>query len=201
MHKELPGVEDRSARKVSRRELGQTLLSGIAAGVLLPSLSPLHPVYDHLLNGELLDFTDTALASEKHKPAFLSESQSLSLERIAEAIVSGSRKAQSAAFIDLLLSVDSGSSQQEFKDSLGAFEAAAEQKFHKNIAGLSDAQLNELLQAVSSKDSGNYAHFENLKAWTVGAYYSSETGMRELGWTPDRVFSTFPACTPAESHS
>ena len=201
MSKQLPGVEDRSARKVSRRELGRTLLSGLAAGALLPAFSPLHPVYDHLLNGELLDFTDTALASGKHTPAFLSESQFLSLEKIAEAIVPGSSKAQSAAFIDLLLSVDSASSQQEFKDSLGAFAAAAEQRFHNNIVGLSGAQLNELLQAASKRDPGNYAHFENLKAWTVGAYYSSETGMRELGWTPDRVFSGFPACTQAESHS
>jgi len=181
--------------------LGQTLLAGLAAGVLLPSLSPLHPVYNHLLNGELLDSADGVLASEKHKAAFLSESQILSLEKFAEAIVPGSRKAQSAAFIDLLLSVDSATSQQGFGESLEAFEAAADQRFHKNITGLSDAQLSELLQAASIKDSDNYAHFENLKAWAVGAYYSSETGMRELGWTPDRVFSTFPACTQEESHS
>jgi len=36
--------------------------------------------------------------------------------------------------------------------------------------------------------------FENLKGWISGAYYSSEMGMRELGWTEDRVFGSFPGC-------
>jgi len=61
--------------------------------------------------------------------------------------------------------------------------------------------LNQLLQMASIKGSATYEHFEDLKGWAVGAYYSSEIGMRELGWTPDRVFSTFPTCTHAESHS
>jgi hypothetical protein len=188
-------------RRVSRRELAQTLLSGLALGVLSPAISPLHPVYAHLLNGEMLDSADEVLGSGKHKPTFLSESQFLSLEKIAEAIVPGSRKAQSAAFIDLLLSVDSAKSQQEFTNSLAAFEAAADKTFHKNITALSEAQLTELLQAISVKDSDSYTHFENLKGWVVGAYYSSEIGMRELGWTPDRVFPTFPACAHVETHS
>jgi Gluconate 2-dehydrogenase subunit 3 len=201
MSNELPIVKESPPRKVSRRELAQTLLSGLAAGLLLPGLSPLHPVYDHLRSGKVLDSADEVLASGKRKPIFLSSSQSPSLERIAEAIVPGSRKAQSAAFIDLLLSVDSAQSQQAFVASLAAFDAAADRTFHKKITALSEAQLNELLQAASIKDSGNYVHFQNLKGWAVGAYYSSEIGMRELGWIPDRIFPTFPACTHAESHS
>jgi hypothetical protein len=189
------------ARRVSRRELAQTLLSGLALGVLSPSLSPLHPIYHHLLNGETLDSANEGLASGKLKPTFLSESQFLSVEKIVEGIVPGSQRAQSAAFIDLLLSVDSTQSQQAFAASLAAFEAAADKTFRKNIAALSEAQSAELLQAASVKDSGNNAHFENLKGWAVGAYFSSEIGMRELGWTPDRVFSTYPVCTHAESHS
>lgn len=194
-------VQEQAARKVSRRELAHSLLSGIAAGVFLPELSPLHPVCSQLMNAVVLDSADATLPADQHKRVFLSASQFSSLEKISEAIVPGSRKAQSAAFIDLLLGVDSAKSQQEFAASLAALEATAEKTFHKSVASLSQAQLNELLQSASIKDSGDYAHFENLKGWAVGAYYSSEIGMRELGWTPDRVFANFPVCAHAESHS
>jgi len=198
---QLPIVEGPLARKISRRELAQAFLSGLAGGILLPGLSPLHPVYGHLVNGQILDSVDEVLAAKKHKPVFLSGSQFLSFEKIAEAVVPGSERAQSAAFIDRLLSVDSATSQQGFTGSLGAFEATADRTFHKTIVAMSEAQLNGLLREASIKGSPDYAHFENLKGWTVGAYYSSEIGMRELGWTPDRVFSTFPACAHTESHS
>jgi len=188
-------------RKVSRRQAALKLLSALAAGAFFPSLSPLHPVRGLLLNEALLDSADEVLSSAAQKPLFLSAAQVSALDKIAEAIVPGSRKAQSAAFIDLLLSVDSEKPRQEFAASLAAFEAAAEKLFQKNVVGLSDARVNELLQAATAKDSANYEHFENLKGWAVGAYYSSEIGMGELGWTPDRVFAIYPVCSQVESHS
>lgn len=201
MSDQTPVVEGKS-RKVSRREAAQTLLSGLAAGVVFPGLSPLHPVRALLLNGPLLDaIDDRAVASETHKPLFLSPAQFSALDKITEAIVPGSRKAHSAAFIDLLLSVDSETSRQEFSAALTALDKGAEKAFQKDVVGLNDAQLNELLGAAASRDSTSFARFESLKGWAVGAYYSSEIGMRELGWTPDRVFSSYPACTNVESHS
>jgi len=43
-------------------------------------------------------------------------------------------------------------------------------------------------------------HFENVKAWIVGTYYSSEMGMRELGWTGDVYFVELPTCPHPEGH-
>ena len=97
--------------------------------------------------------------------------------------------------------MDSEKSRQEFAASLAAFNAAAEKSFQRNVVGLSDAQVNELLRTTAAKDSANYVHFESLKGWAIGAYYSSEIGMGELGWTPDRVFATYPGCSHIESHS
>jgi hypothetical protein len=197
---QLPVVQEKP-RVVSRREMAQTLSSALAAGVLFPGLSPLHPIRNHLLNGTLLDSVDEVLGSESHKRLFLSEAQFASLGKITEAIVPGSRKAQSAAVIDLLLSVDAEKSRKGLGDSLAAFETAASQTYHKGVAALSNEELDGLLQAAAARDSSDYAHFENLKGWAVGAYYSSEIGMRELGWTPDRIFSSYPTCTHGESHS
>lgn len=43
--------------------------------------------------------------------------------------------------------------------------------------------------------------FEHLKGWIVGAYYSSEIGMRELGWTGNVFFASFPGCEHPGGHS
>ncbi len=41
---------------------------------------------------------------------------------------------------------------------------------------------------------------EHLKGWIVGAYYSSEIGMRELGWIGNGFFPAFPGCDHAAGH-
>jgi len=188
-------------RRISRRELARTLLSGIATGAFFPGLSPAHPLCELLRNAAQLDPVDASLRTPASKPLFLSGADLASLDRIAEAIVPGSHKAGSAAFIDLLLSVDSQKCQRAFLDSVAAFEGASKQTFGQSIVALSQTQLNTLLEAASTGVSANYAHLANLKGWAVGAYYSSEIGMRELGWTPDRVFPTFPVCARSGDHS
>jgi len=80
-------------------------------------------------------------------------------------------------------------------------DAAATKMFGKGTASLNKTELQKLLEAASQTEPENQKHYENLKHWSVGAYYSSEIGMRELGWTPNRVFPTYPACSHAESHA
>ena len=38
--------------------------------------------------------------------------------------------------------------------------------------------------------------FEHLKGWISGAYYSTEIGMRELGWNGNVFFAQLPECGP-----
>ena len=42
--------------------------------------------------------------------------------------------------------------------------------------------------------------FDHLKGWIAGAYYSSEVGMRELGWTGNVCFEKFTGCQHGGSH-
>jgi len=190
-----------TSRPISRRELAQTLLSSLAAGLLSPLISSAHPIYKHLSNAVLLDSADAHLSAENSKPLFLSPRQFAALDILSEAIVPGSRKAQSASFIDLLLSVDAHEAQEKFRTSLSAFESNSQSTFHADLATISTTQLHDLLTSLSAPDCADHKHFAHLKDWASGAYYSSEIGMRELGWTPDRVFSAFPACSHPEGHS
>lgn len=201
MSETLPVLTGHTGRRVTRRELGRSLLTGLAAGILPGALSPLHPIHKHLSNGSLLDSVDESLSAVDHKPSFLSATQLAALDRLCETLIPGSHKAQSAQFIDLLLSVDAAESQKKFSASLAAMDAAAKTGFHKSVASLNPEELIRLLETASAKESADHDHFANLKSWAIGAYYSSEIGMRELGWTPDRVFSSFPVCTHQGSHS
>ena len=39
--------------------------------------------------------------------------------------------------------------------------------------------------------------FDQLKGWVSGAYYSTEIGMKELGWNGLVIFDKLPECGPS----
>jgi hypothetical protein len=188
-------------RRLTRREAARRLLGCMASGTLAWA-SGGHPFWKHLSNDELLGKFEADPTAGKLR--FLSQVQFESLARLSEAIVPGARKAQAAEFIDLLLSAEAAKEQKEFGDSMSVFETESTKRYGKKLAAIGPAELNQLLTDATtqpktdSKTQSLRNAFENLKEWISGAYYSSEMGMRELGWTPDRVFSEFPGCTHAE---
>lgn len=201
MSQGLPIVQEPARQNFSRRGAVKALFSSLAAGLLPPGLASLLTSREHLLSEAFLHRADEALAAKSYQPTFLTAAQFASLIVLSETIIPGSRKAQSAEFMDLLLTVDSLKSQQQFASSLAAMSTASQTMFHKDVPTLGSVELKQLLDAESAKDSGEGSPFGTLKSWTVTAYYSSEIGLRELGWTPDRVFPSFPSCAHPESHS
>jgi len=199
--------------QLTRREMVRRLVAGMGAGGAWPLVAASHPIHALLGNDALLDEAEK-LAVTDWKPLFLNAQQNESLVAIADSIVPGSTKAQVNRFIDLLLSVDTDKHKKSFVNSLAVFEAEAQKRFAKNFPALDEGRKNQLLMdasAISTKKNSDGAdarerqaglgkHFENLKGWVSGAYYSSEMGMKELGWTADRVFASFPGCEHAEGH-
>ena len=201
MSKELPIIPEPRREEISRREIAKILCGGLAAGLLPPGLSSLLTSRKHLFDEDFLRRADEGLAANTYQPVFLTLAQFAGLAVLSEAIIPGSGKAQSAEFIDLLLTVDTAKAQQQFVNALAAMDAASQTMFHTDVGTLRFPELNQLLAAESAKEGGERSPFDALKSWTITAYYSSEIGLRELGWTPDRVFPSFPGCTHAESHS
>jgi hypothetical protein len=211
---ELPVIKVAAANgQLTRREMLQRLLAGVGAGAAWPLAAASHPIHELLRNDAVLEEAEK-LGARDWKPLFLNAQQNESLIAIAESIVPGSTKAQVNRFIDLLLSVETDEHKKEFVDALTAFEAEAQNRFAKNFPALDESQKSQLLTEASAtpakknsgaaeageKRAGLHEHFENLKGWISGAYYSSETGMKELGWTADRVFASFPGCEHPEGH-
>jgi hypothetical protein len=201
---DLPILVDDVGRAVtiSRREAGKRLLAGMAAGAAAPWMTSAHPIWKHFGNDVLLKRAESVVADEKL--AFLNQEQFASLVAAAESILPGSTKVGVAKFIDLLLSVDSPLNQKEFLGSLAQVESESSKLFNKNFVRLSLPERNELFTALSTPgnsqagDASNLKGFLHLREWIAGSYYSSEIGMRELGWTPDRVFAEFPGCSQFE---
>jgi len=196
--------EKTPARSISRREAGKRLLAGMAMGTTVPWITSGHPIWKHFENAELLERAERATGDDK--PAFLNQEQYLSLVAASETILPGSTKAGVAKFVDLLLSVDSPRNQKEFADSLGQIDTESAKRFGKGITQLTVGQRNELFAAISASDDtktagdANHKAFLHLREWIAGSYYSSEIGMRELGWTPDRVFAEFPGCSHTDAN-
>jgi hypothetical protein len=210
-------------RGLTRREMVQRLLAGAGAGAAWPMVAASHPIHALLANEALFSEADARMAAADWEPLFLDAKQNASLVALSESIVPGSAKARVNRFIDLLLSVDSQAHREKFVASLVAIESESRKQFGKLFAALAEEKKIELL-TIASKDplasiekeaasgessaeehAGEHAstlhdHFENLKGWISGAYYSSEAGMRELGWTGDYVFESYPACDHAEGH-
>ncbi len=200
----LPIVEARQGKKsrISRREAARILLRGAVLGAAMPWVTGAHPIWKHFEDEHLMHRAESGAAGSKMH--FLNAEQYALLTALAEAIVPGSTRASVANFVDLLLSADKEKNQKEFVSSLTAIEGEGMKKYGRGFPALSSVQKNGLLTAVSTApkdgDAGLREAFENLKEWVSGAYYSSEMGMRELGWTPDRVFAEFPGCSHAEGH-
>jgi len=199
--------------QLTRREMVRRLAAGMGVGAAWPLVAASHPILELLRNDAILEEAEK-LGAADWKPLFLNAQQDESLIAIAESIVPGSTKAQVNRFIDLLLNVDTETHQKEFVAALAALEGEAQKRFAKSFPALDEGQKSQLLMDASliplkensdraetgEKSAGLHGHFENVKGWVSGAYYSSEIGMKELGWTADRVFASFPGCEHPEGH-
>ena len=211
---ELRVIHDEAAQieRLTRREMVQRLIAGAGAGAAWPLMAASHPIHEHLANGAMFEEAEK-LGATNWKPLFLNAQQEETLAALSETIVPGAREALADRFIDLLLSVDTAEHGKNFVDSLTAFETESQKRFGKRFPALNAGEQNALITDASTQPAkenssgtdgtvktGLRGHFENLKGWISGAYYSSEAGMRELGWTEDRVFEKFPGCEHPEGH-
>jgi hypothetical protein len=193
-----------SAEGVPRRAALQLLAGAVGAGFALPaSAEAQHPVHLHLASPAAIEQAQQKAAAGPYTPEFLDAHQLKTLESLAEAIVPGSTSARVAPFLDQLLAVESASTQRTFLGALGGFDMAAFRKHNKAWTALSSSEQDAILREASTADvkaSALRAQFENVKGWVAGAYYSSEPGMRELGWTGNMFHQELPGCNHPGGH-
>lgn len=221
-----PQVRSGAGPGLGRREALQMLAGAMGTGVALPGLAEGHPLHSHLAGHAAIGQAEAKAASANGKPAFLDEHQLRTLQALAERIVPGASKAKSAEFVDQLLAVDTQENQRSFLNALGAFEGRAIERTRRPWVALSTAEQDEILTEASTMASGVPAaepwtpgrpiaapaapagpprvtlrdQFDLIKGWIAGAYYSSEIGMRELGWTGNIFHAQFTGCEHPDGH-
>ena len=125
--------------------------------------------------------------------------------------------------MDRLLAVDTPERQRAFLAALGAIQAESAARFAKPWLALAPQQKTALLTSASIGMPARVPRywapgqpvlppepppfpptlrdrFDLLKEWIATAYYSSEVGMRELGWTGDMIHEAFTGCTHPGGH-
>lgn len=204
-----------AAGGVGRREVLQGLFAGMGAGLALPAW----------LEAHMMEPAFTAAVAKAKtpdaKPAFLDPHEFATLGVLCARIIPGSEKAVTDRFIDELLAVATPDRRQRFLTALGAIEGASISRFQKPFRALTEAQQAEVLTAASTGKPGQEDwvwtpgtllqkpepgpevvtlrdHFDHVKGWIVTAYYASEAGLRELGYTGQMFFLSFPDCTHPE---
>jgi hypothetical protein len=200
----LASADAPAADGIRRRDALQVLLGGVGATFALPLVAEAqHPVHQHLASPQRLEQAQQKAAIGVYTPEFLDPHQLKTLEALAEAIVPGSTNARVAPFLDQLLAVESQQNQRAFAGSLGAFDMAAITRHGKAWTAIAPQQQDAILREVSTADAAKvpmHGHFQNLKDWIAGAYYSSEPGMRELGWDGNMFHQELPGCTHPDGH-
>lgn len=151
------------------------------------------------------------LARADWKPVFLSDHQNQTFIVLSDLIIPetetpGAKTALVNRFIDLLLAAEGRDVQQSFLNSLAYLDADARTSFGDAFVYLSQTSQVELLRSLAYPNSletwgegrtgeqVGHHHFKNLKGWISRAFYSSEAGMKALGWNGEPLHGELKAC-------
>jgi hypothetical protein len=181
---------------MNRRDLFRTALLGTLSAGATPSA------------GLALEFPPGQDASREleradWKPVFMDEHQNQTIIALSDLVIPssdtpGAKDALVNRFLDLLMSAESAETQRAFIAALGYIDGTCMQMYKSAFIYLPREQQIEFLNLLAYPHSHQtwgeqaegfpgYAHFQKLKHWIVGAYYSSPIGLKELGWN-----GTFP---------
>lgn len=201
----------------TRRRILQSLASSAGAGLALPGVAAGQETHRHVAEQVRLERAAEQAAASGVPPTFLSPAQKETLASLAEAIVPGSMQAGVPDFLDRLFAVDSPEAQREFLGALGVIEAEAVGRYGRAWKALGAGERHEILTALSTAPSahatnrglravGRHAavaprdRFDLLKSRIGLAYFTSEPGLRELGYTGEPLHEAFVGCPHPDGH-
>ena len=157
------------------------------------------------------------LTSAEWHPLFLDAHQNETLIVLADLIIPatdtpGAKAALVNRFLDLLMSAEKAETQREFLAALSFIDGACRERYQSVFLYLSHDQQIDLLNLLAyphshvtwgekPADFPGYDHFQRLKQWIVGAYYSSPEGLKEIGWDGTFPHGHFGGCNHPDGTS
>lgn len=152
------------------------------------------------------------------KPAFMDEHQNNTLIALSDLIIPatdtpGAKDALVNRFLDLLMTVETQETQRAFVAALGYIDGACMERYKAAFIYVPREQQAEFLNLLAYPHSEStwgeeteafpgHTHFQKLKEWITGAYYSSPAGLKEIGWNGEFPHGVFAGCEHEDkSHS
>jgi hypothetical protein len=176
----------------------RALLQSIAGGLGVAALASPAAAHVHQTPAKPAAPATAARAATPAAQAlqFMDKHAFETLAAIGEQIVPGSRAAKVPEFLDRLLAVESTETQKHLMQAIGAFEREARAAHAKPWTSLSAAEANTILTAMSSAAASEPTRraFEFVKGGVAETYFSTQAGMKELGWNGSVMFAAPIAC-------
>lgn len=184
--------------RLGRRVVLQSLATGagVAAFALPATAAHVHHAAAAASAAAAPNAADAASGGATSSRVYLDQHAFDTLALLSEQIVPGSRDAKVAEFLDRLLAVESTDTQKRFTQVIGTFEREAREAHGKPWKSLTAAEATSLLTAISTKPSGDATReaFDAIKGAVAETYYSTEVGMKELGWSGGVAFAPPEPC-------
>lgn len=130
--------------------------------------------------------------SAAYSPKFFTAAEYAMLEKLSELIIPtdatpGAREAGVSEFVDFIVYSDPNL-QYPFRSGLRWLEAHSRHLFGQSFPELKEAQQTEMLRHLAFKDQfrtgeeDGRAFFRLLREYVVLGFYTSEVGLREIGY-------------------
>jgi len=204
----------------------RTLLKGLAAGIAGTVAAP--AVADAAGAGQPVtaDAVQAPPAQSAAAARMLDDYQRQTLTSLADSLVPGAVAAGVVGLLDRVASVEAPARQRQLLNAIGHFERDARMKYGKRWIDLEESVRLEILREASTAPASRPEppawvkgqpmvfespdpsgpptirdHFEFLKTTIATAYFTTEPGMKERGWSGQNAWREFPGCPhPSGAH-
>jgi gluconate 2-dehydrogenase gamma chain len=193
-----------SSNSISRRDILKTLSLGAVAGSVLRVIPAEAAEYAHRLVQ-----AEKAASQGAYKPKFFSPEQYKTLQALCQSIIppdergGGAIEAGAPEFIDLLTSENSAY-QLTLGGGLMWLDSTCQDRYGNAYLSCAPEQQKQILDAIAYRKnalsdpslSQGIAFFAFLRTMTVDGYFTSEIGIKDIGYIGNKYLRDFPGCPP-----
>ena len=191
---------------LNRRDLLKSLTAGLISGSVLRVIPAEAAEYAHYT----VAAEKAATASGVYKPKYFSAQQYKTIQSLCRSILpadersGGAIEAGAPEFIDLLTS-ENKDYQLQLGGGLMWLDAKCNDRYGKSYVDCPAGQQTEMLDLIAYRKntkadpglSQGIEFFSFLRAMTVDGYFTSEIGIKDLGYVGNTfVKGEFPGCPP-----
>jgi len=190
---------------ISRRDVLKSLTLGVAATSVLRVIPLEAAEYAH----RMVDAERAASSSGAYKPKFFVDQQYKTLVALCDAIIpsdadsGGALQGGAPEFIDLLTS-ENPAYQLKLGGGMMWLDANCTDRYGKIFLNSSPGQQKEILDLIAYRKnaeadpslSQGVEFFSFLRNLTCDGFFTSEIGIKYLGFMGNKYLKTFPGCPP-----